>query len=257
MVIPVLEEVGRGVQALAEEVGRGMILLGQILRWIGRLKIRVRNTFQQMQAVGVNSLPVVLITGLFTGMVLALQGFTGFKRFGAESQVGAVVAISMTRELGPVLTGLIVAGRAGAAMAAQLGTMRVTEQIDALQTLAVNPVNYLAVPRFLAGLIMLPVLTVFADVVGILGGYLVCVGLLGASSTAYLRKTTDFLELNDIYGGLLKAAVFGMVIALVGCFQGFYTEGGAEGVGRATTRAVVIASMLILILDYFLTWALF
>ncbi|MBI2876913.1 MAG: ABC transporter permease [Candidatus Tectomicrobia bacterium] len=234
-----------------------MIILGQTLRWIGRLKIRARNTLQQMQVVGVNSLPVVLITGLFTGMVLALQSFTGFKRFGAESQVGAVVAISMTRELGPVLTGLIVSGRAGAAMAAQLGTMRVTEQIDALQTLAVNPVNYLVVPRFLAGLIMLPVLTVFADAVGILGGYIITVGFLGANSAAYLRLTTDFLELNDIYGGLLKAAIFGMVIAQVSCLQGFYARGGAEGVGRATTRAVVISSMLILILDYFLTWALF
>jgi len=171
--------------------------------------------------------------------------------------VGTVVALSMTRELGPVLTGLMVSGRVGASMAAELGTMRVTEQIDALITLATNPVKYLIVPRFIAATIVLPILTVLADIIGIAGGYLVSVELLGANPTVYMKKTIDFLELEDIYGGLLKAVVFGMIISIVGCYQGFFTRGGAEGVGRSTTRAVVMASMLILVSNYFITAFLF
>ena len=204
-----------------------------------------------------NSIPVVMITATFTGMVLALQSHTGFKRFNAESLVGTVVALSMTRELGPVLTGLIVAGRAGAAMAAELGTMRVTEQIDALATMAVDPVKYLITPRVFAGLIMLPVLTVLADMIGIIGGYLVAVRLLEANSGIYIRRTTQYLEVNDIMAGLMKAAVFGMLISAISCYKGFNAEGGAEGVGEATTSAVVISMMLILISDYFMTAFLF
>jgi phospholipid/cholesterol/gamma-HCH transport system permease protein len=210
-----------------------------------------------MEEVGVRSIPVVLITAVSTGMVLALQSHTGFKRFNAESLVGTVVALSMTRELGPVLTALIVAGRAGAAMAAELGTMRVTEQIDALSTMAANPIKYLVVPRLLAGMLMLPILTIFSDAVGIAGGYFVAVQVLNVNPVIYLRRTTDFLEYDDIYGGLLKAFVFGMIIATVSCYKGFNTQGGAEGVGKATTGAVVLSSMLILISDYFLTAMLF
>jgi phospholipid/cholesterol/gamma-HCH transport system permease protein len=195
----------------------------------------------------------VIITAAFTGMVLALQSYTGFKRFGAETMVGTVVALSVMRELGPVLTGLMVSGRVGSAMAAELGTMRVTEQIDALSTLATNPIKYLIVPRFLAGLIMLPILVAFADVIGILGGYLVSVTVLGTNPTLYIRRTWDFLELNDLYSGLIKALFFGMIIATISCYQGFSSEGGAEGVGRATTKAVVISSLTILICNYFIT----
>ena len=217
----------------------------------------MKNILKQMLDIGVNSLPVVLITAIFTGMVLALQSYTGFKRFGAEGLVGSVVALSMTRELGPVLTALIVTGRAGAAMAAELGTMRVTEQIDALETLATNPIIYLVVPRFFSGLIMLPCLTVIADIVGIIGGYFVTVIMLNANVTTYMRMTWDYLEMQDIYNGLIKACFFGAALSLIGCYKGFYATGGAEGVGKATTGAVVISFMVILISDYFLSAWLF
>jgi len=252
-----LETIGTKTLEFVEEVGRVGQLFGQTLKWLVRRPFRFRQALLQMEEVGANSIPVVLITATFTGMVLALQSYIGFKRFNAQTLVGTVVALSMTRELGPVLTGLIVAGRAGSAMAAELGTMRVTEQIDALETLATNPIKYLIVPRFLAGLVMLPMLTLVADAVGILGGYLVSVNMLGANPVVYWRRTFDFLELNDIYSGLLKAAVFGVIVSIIGCYKGFYTEGGAEGVGKATTGAVVISSMLILIADYFLTALLF
>jgi phospholipid/cholesterol/gamma-HCH transport system permease protein len=252
-----LEALGSRTIFFIEEMGRVATLLVQSLRWAVYPPLGLRNIFKQMEEVGVNSIPVVLITALSTGMVLALQSYNGFRRFNAESLVGTVVSLSMTRELGPVLTGLIVAGRAGAAMAAALGTMKVTEQIDALTTMAVNPVKYLIVPRVLAGLMMLPILTVFADVVGVGGGYFVAVSLLDVNPVVYMRRTYDYLELDDIFGGLLKAAVFGVIIATISCYKGFNTQGGAEGVGKATTGAVVISSMLILITDYYMTAMLF
>jgi len=230
-----------------------MIFSAKVLSWIFRPPLDVRNLLKQIEEVGIKSIPVVLITGAFTGMVLALQSYTGFKRFNAEAFVGTVVALSMTRELGPVLSGLMVSGRVGSAMAAELGTMQVTEQIDALYTLATNPIKYLIVPRFLAAVVIMPILTLFADVVGILGGYLVSVNLLGSNPTIYIRRTFDYLDLEDIYTGLLKSVVFGMIIAIIGCYQGFHTEGGAEGVGKATTKAVVMSSLLILIANYFIT----
>ena len=234
-----------------------MILFVQTIGWIFRPPWEGREILKQMEEVGVRSFPVVAITSAFTGMVLALQSYTGFKRFGAETMVGTVVALSMTRELGPVLTGLMVSGRVGSAMAAELGTMRVTEQIDALYTLATNPIQYLIVPRFLATTIMLPLLVIFADVIGILGGYLVSVQILGTNPTHYFRRTWDFLELNDFYSGLIKAVFFGMIIAMISCYQGFSTAGGAEGVGQATTKAVVSSSLIILISNYFITAILF
>lgn len=234
-----------------------MILFIQTLGWAFRPPLQGREILKQMEEVGVRSFPVVVITAGFTGMVLALQSYTGFKRFGAETMVGTVVALSVTRELGPVLTGLMVSGRVGSAMAAELGTMRVTEQIDALYTLATNPIKYLIVPRFLATLIMLPILVIFADIIGILGGYLVSTLILGTNPTLYFRRTWDLLELNDLYSGLLKAIVFGMIIATISCYQGFSTEGGAEGVGQATTKAVVVSSLTILISNYFITAFLF
>ncbi len=240
-----------------KEAGRVMVLFIQTLVWIFRPPLQGREVLKQMEEVGVRSFPVVVITAAFTGMVLALQSYTGFKRFNAESMVGTVVALSVTRELGPVLTGLMVSGRVGSAMAAELGTMRVTEQIDALYTLATNPIKYLIVPRFLAAMIMLPLLVIFADVIGMLGGYLVSVKVLGTNPTLYIRKTWDYLEFNDVYSGLLKALFFGMIVATISCYQGFSTEGGAEGVGRATTKAVVISSLAILISNYFITVFLF
>jgi len=223
------------------ESGRITILFGQTIILMFRPPLGMRQAFSQMEEIGVRSIPVVAITAAFTGMVLALQSFTGFKRFNAETLVGTVVALSVTRELGPVLTGLMVSGRVGSAMAAELGTMRVTEQIDALHTLATNPIKYLVVPRFLASLIMVPILVIFADVIGIMGGYFVSVEILGTNPTIYIRRTWDF----------------GMIMATISCYQGFYTEGGAEGVGKATTKAVVLSCLLILISNYFITALLF
>jgi phospholipid/cholesterol/gamma-HCH transport system permease protein len=252
-----LELLGNEIITFIEEMGLVAQLFGNAIKWLFRPPLRLQHIIAQMEEVGFNSIPVVLITASFTGMVLALQSYIGFKRFSAESLVGTVVSLSMTRELGPVLTGLMVAGRIGAAMAAELGTMRVTEQIDALVTLGVNPVKYLVVPRLVAGVMMLPLLAILSDILGVTGGYFVSVNMLGANPVVYLRRSTDFLKLNDIYSGLLKAAVFGGIIAIIGCYKGFYAEGGAEGVGKATTGAVVISCMLILITDYFLTALLF
>ena len=249
----ILNFIGLWVLKLLEESGRVMILFFRTLGLTFRPPFDLRGLLRQIERVGVNSIPVILITGAFTGMVLALQSYTGFKRFNAEAFVGTVVALSMTRELGPVLSGLMVSGRVGAAMAAELGTMQVTEQIDALYTLATNPIKYLIVPRFLASLIIMPILTVFAEAVGMLGGYAVSVYLLGSNPTIYIRRTYDYLDLEDIYIGLLKACVFGMIIAIIGCYEGFNTRGGAEGVGKATTRTVVMSSLLILIANYFIT----
>ena len=203
--------------------------------------------------IGYFSLPVVALTAIFTGMVLALQSYTGFSRFSAEGAVANVVVLSVTRELGPVLAGLMVAGRVGAAMAAEIGTMRVTDQIDALSTLSTNPMKYLVAPRLLAGTIALPLLVVVADILGVLGGFLISTVKLGFNPSNYLTRTMNFVETMDVASGLAKAAVFGFLIALMGCYQGYNSKGGAQGVGAATTAAVVAASILILAFDYVLT----
>jgi phospholipid/cholesterol/gamma-HCH transport system permease protein len=255
--VRIAEGIGERVYAMLLDLGDIFTLLVQVVSWIPRPPLELRNIVKQMEEVGVRSVPVVLVTAAFTGMVLALQSYTGFQRFGATSFVGTVVALSMTRELGPVFTGLMVSGRVGASIAAELGTMKVTEQIDALVTLATNPVKYLVVPRVVAATIVLPLLVVFADLVGILGGYFVSVYLLGANPYVYISKTYQFLLMKDIYTGLIKAAVFGTLIALISCHHGFVAEGGAEGVGRATTRAVVVSSMMVLISNYFMTSLMF
>ena len=217
----------------------------------------IRSLLREMVNIGYFSLPVVGLTAIFTGMVLALQSYTGFSRFSAESAVATVVVLSVTRELGPVISGLMVAGRVGAAMAAEIGTMRVTDQIDALVTLSTDPLRYLVLPRLLAGMITLPLLVVVADIIGVFGGYLVGVYKLGFNPQAYLNGTWQHLETNDVVSGLVKAAVFGLIVALMGCYQGYHSRGGAEGVGRATTYAVVAASILILVVDYLITAAFF
>jgi phospholipid/cholesterol/gamma-HCH transport system permease protein len=210
-----------------------------------------------LMEIGFYSLPVVALTALFTGMVLALQSYTGFSRFNAESAIASVVVLSVTRELGPVLAGLMVAGRAGAAMAAELGTMRVTDQIDALSTLSTQPMKYLVAPRLLAGIIALPLLVALADILGVMGGFIVATLKLGFNPNTYLISTFSNLQTQDVVSGLIKAAVFGFLIALMGCFNGYRSKGGAQGVGSATTSAVVSASILILALDYVLTQVLF
>lgn len=222
--------------------------------WIGiRPPYYPKLWLHQMIEIGYYSLPVVGMTAIFTGMVLALQSYTGFSRFNAETAIPNVVVLSLTRELGPVLAGLMVAGRIGAAMAAELGTMRVTEQIDALSTLSTNPYRYLVFPRILAGILMLPCLVAIADIIGVGGGYIVSIYKLGFNPANYLRNTVEFVEAQDIISGLIKAAFFGFLVALMGCYNGFHSKGGAQGVGKATTNAVVMASILILASNYILT----
>ena len=245
------------IERRLEEVGRFFLLLWRVLAWTPRPPYDWRELLRQMQRVGVDSVPVILLTAMFTGMVLALQTFNVLARFNAERYVGSLVALSMVRELAPVLGGLVIAGRCGSAMGAEIGTMRVTEQIDALEVMATDPVHYLMVPRVWATVLMLPLLIALGDAIGIYGGYLVSVVLMGANPVSYMANTFQFMDLQDLFSGLIKASFFGMLIAVIGCMKGFYTSGGAEGVGRATTRSVVLASISILISDFFLTKVLF
>lgn len=208
---------------------------------------------KQFIEIGFYSLPVVALTTLFAGMVIALQTYTGFAQFSAEGAVAMVVLVAVTRELAPVMAGLMVAGRIGAAMAAEIGTMRVTEQIDALTTLSTNPFKYLIVPRVVAGILMLPILVLIGDIIGICGGYMIGVSKLDFNASTYLMSTWEYLKPMDIISGLTKAGVFGFIITLLGCYNGFHSNGGAQGVGQATTNAVVSSSILILIFNYILT----
>ena len=252
-----LEKLGLMAQRFINVSGQMVIMLAQSVYYLFIPPYKLRNIFKQMEFVGVKSLFVVILTGAFTGMVLAMQSYNALKRFGAESLVGPTVALSMARELGPVLTALMVTGRAGSAMATELGTMRVTEQIDAMFTMGVNPVRHLVVPRIVAGLTMLPLLAVVTDFVGVVGGYLIGVKLLGINPGVYIGRTVDFVNVDDIMYGLTKSFFFGIIITLVASFQGFNTTGGAEGVGRAATNAVVLSCVLILISDYMLTSLMF
>ncbi len=247
----------RLLETFFQQMGRLAQLVGQVFLWTPRPPYDGGQLFLQMQRVGIHSVPVVLLTAMFTGMVMALQTFSVLARFNAEGYVGSIVALSMVRELAPVLGALMIAGRCGSAMGAELGAMRVTEQIDALEVLATNPVHYLVVPRVWATTLMMPLLIVLADALGIAGGYLVAVGLFGANPVTYIESSFQFMELSDVTSGLIKAAVFGFLVALISCQKGLDTGGGAEGVGRATTRAVVLASIAVLISDFFLTKILF
>lgn len=249
-----VSRVGRGSLGAIRSVGESTLLVGDLARLLVRSPfVSWRLLLEQCLQVGVQSIPVVVITGTFTGMVLAYQSAIAFGRFGAEELIGTVVSLSMVRELGPVLTGLMVAGRVGSSMAAELGTMRVTEQIDALRTLATDPVRHLILPRFLAGVLMLPCLVLFSDLLGVFGGGVIAVSVIGTNPVLYEERTLQFLTLDDIGIGLLKAAVFGAVLSLVGCFQGYTVKGGAREVGRAVTRSVVVSLILILVFDYLIT----
>ena len=252
-----LAAIGRVFLSFLEATGRLAIFAGVSVSHIVRPPFYPRLLLRQVIEIGYYSLPVVGLTAVFTGMVLALQSYTGFARFNAESAVATVVVLSITRELAPVLAGLMVAGRIGAAMAAEIGTMRVTEQIDALSTLSTNPYKYLVAPRLLAGFIMLPCCVLVADIIGVFGGYLISVHKLGFNPSVYIKNTWQFLEFMDVLSGLVKAAVFGFLIALMGCYHGYYSKGGAQGVGSATTNAVVSASILILGFNYLITEAFF
>ncbi len=245
------------LERLFRETGRVALIFWRVLLWTPRPPYDFAELLRQMVKVGVQSIPVVLLTALFTGMVMALQIYTVLVRFGAEGYVGSIVGLSMVRELAAVLGALMIAGRCGAAMGAELGTMRVTEQIDALEVLATDPVHYLVVPRVWATTLTLPLLIVLADGVGIWGGYFVSVIVMGANPVTYLDTTFQYMDRQDLTSGLIKAAVFGMLISVIGCAKGFHTSGGAEGVGRATTQAVVLASIAILIANFLLTKMMF
>ncbi len=247
------EAIGRQFIEFVKYSGGVSILMGQTLFWVPMPPLRKRQIFEQMSKIGVDSLPIVFLISMFTGMVLALQSAYQMQRFSAEMYIASLVAFSMTRELGPVLTALIVAGRVGASITAELGTMKVTEQIDALETLATNPIKYLVVPRFLALIVMLPILTVYSDIVGIFGGYIIGVYKLGISHAMYMKNTWQPLKYKDVLTGLIKSFFFGVIICIVACYEGMTADGGAEGVGRSTTRSVVVSFILIIASDCFFT----
>ncbi|MEP0710217.1 MlaE family ABC transporter permease [Parvibaculum sp.] len=249
--------IGRVVLATLAEIGALTRFVWLALTHIVRPPFFWRLIAQQMLRIGYFSLPVVALTAFFTGGALALQIYYGGNTFNSESIVATIVALGITRELGPVLGGLMVAGRVSAAIAAELGTMRVTEQIDALTTLSTNPHKYLVVPRVVAAVLTLPLLVFVADIIGVMGGFVVGTGSLDFNPGVYIKNTVDFLEADDVISGLIKAAVFGFIIAIMGCFHGFNSKGGAQGVGRATTNAVVTASILILAANYVMTSLLF
>lgn len=238
-------------------IGEVSLLLGQACKEMIRGRIDVRDLIQQMSFIGVSSIGIALMTSFASGAVIALYFSDFLQKYGVTSLIGAVVAMSMARELGPVLTGVVVAARAGSAIAAEIGTMKVTEQIDALRALAVNPVQYLVPPRLIAAIVMLPIVCLFADMSGIVGGYVIAVIVHGVPSATYPTGIREFLVPSDFYLGMFKTVVFGLIIAIVGCHQGLKTKGGATEVGRATTSAVVLSIVLIYISDFFLANALF
>jgi phospholipid/cholesterol/gamma-HCH transport system permease protein len=249
--------IGRATLLVLVHIGSLALFTAKALAAMVSPPIYTRLILSQMMRIGYYSLPVVGLTAFFTGGVLALQIYLGGNRFGAEAIVPQVVVLGITRELGPVIAGLMIAGRVAAAIAAEIGTMKVTEQIDALTTLATNPLKYLVVPRIVAAVISMPILTAIGDSIGVLGGYVVSVYSLDFNGSAYLKNTWDFAHSDDITSGLIKAAVFGFIVALLGCYNGFNSKGGAQGVGNATTNAVVSSSILILAADYVLTALLF
>lgn len=255
----VLAVLGRVFIGFVAAVGRVSVFTSNAVSAAFVPRYYPRIILRQMMEIGYNSLPVIGLTAIFTGAVLALQSYTGFSRenIGAEGSIANIVVLSITRELGPVLAGLMVAGRVGASMAAEIGTMRVTEQIDALSTLSTNPFKYLIAPRLIAGLLALPCLVLVADIIGVFGGYLVGIHKLGFNPSTYLQSTYEFFEAKDVISGLIKAAAFGFIVSLMGCYHGYNSKGGAQGVGQATTNAVVSASILILCFNYLITELLF
>ena len=245
-----IESIGRAVIRTLETLGGISELAWSVVRWTIRPPFRLQNLFVQLDFVGVGSIFIVLLTGVFSGMVFAHQSSRAFELFNAESLVGPTVALTLTRELAPVFSALMVTMRAVSAMCTELGTMRVTEQVDALETMAVNPVQYLLVPRVLAGLIMVPVLVMVFNTAGMAGAYLISVTIKGISAGTFISRTQQWLDPEDIAEGLIKGAVFGLAVTLIGCYKGYHASGGAKGVGQATTEAMVASAVSIFILDY-------
>jgi len=258
MLLNKLEElIGQSLIAFVKELGKVTILAGDSVRLIFMGKVRIKLTMEQMVKVGYESLPLALAASAFVGMVFAMQISTEFVRFGAGKFVGGIMAIAMARELGPALIGIVIAARVAASITAEIGTMQVTEQIDALKALGSNPVRYLVIPRFIACAAMLPILTILGDIVGFFGGYAVGVLVVHINPVEYLDTAQGLMKTWDIWGGLIKTLVFGMVIAIIACHKGLETKGGAKGVGAATTSSVVACLMSLFIINYFLSIAFF
>jgi len=253
MVIPLIDVVGKTTINICTSLGAFVLFLCKAIQVLFTTKLKISKLFYQMNRIGVESFSIIVLTGSFAGMVFALQSYIGFQRVGGEQFIGAVVALGMIRELGPVLSGLMVTGRAGSSIAAEIGTMAISEQIDALTTLRIDPFQYLIVPRILGGTIIMPFLTIFAMIFGVIGGYIICVHVLELSPEDYTSSIKSYVELSDVTGGLIKATAFGFILSWVGCYKGYRTLGGARGVGISTTQSVVTSSMLILISNYFLT----
>ena len=252
-VLAITENLGKFILTQTEAWGRSWIFLWRIIKGIFTPPFRFNLFLTQLFQIGVNSTLVIGLIGIFTGAVLAVQGEYTLAKFGATAFTGSAIALSLIRELGPVLTALMVIGRAGSAITAEIGIMRITEQIDALRSMAVDPIKYLMTPRFLAGLVAVPFLTSFFNVIGIFGGYVVAVGLLGLSSGTFISQMVDAVGLVDVYSGLIKSVAFGFIFGWVSCYKGYTCGFGAVGVNKATTQSVVTASVAVLIVDYFLT----
>ncbi|NQT29269.1 MAG: ABC transporter permease [Candidatus Saganbacteria bacterium] len=253
----VAENVGYKIEEILEEFGKVFSLAGQTLRDILRGRVDVKLVLTQMVKLGVDSLPLALVTATFVGMVFAVQIAYEFQLFGAGKYVGSVMALAIARELGPAITGIVVAARVAAAIAAELGTMKVTEQIDAIEALGASPVDYLVIPRFIAATLMLPLLTIFSILAAFFGGYAVAVYVVKINGSDYMATAQSFLSVWDIYGGLLKTVVFGMIIAIIACYKGLTTRGGAKGVGESTTSSVVTTLIILFIVNYFLSLLFF
>lgn len=257
MLLGAINMLGKQTIMLCNSFGRFTLFFLQSIKTFFTTRLKVGKLFAQIEHIGVNSLSISILTGTFAGAVFAFQSYIAVKRFGGEEFIGPAVSLALARELSPVLTGLMVTGRAGSAIAAEIGTMRITEQIDALRTLCIDTYQYLIVPRILASAIILPLLSLFTTICGVIGGYLISVNTLGLNGEEYIQGIKRYTELQDVTNGLIKAAFFGLILAWVGCYKGFYTTRGARGVGIATTQAVVIGSIMILIANYFLTALLF
>jgi phospholipid/cholesterol/gamma-HCH transport system permease protein len=257
LLIKLLDFIGDCSIRVCSLVGVFSLFLYASFKTLFTTRLQIKKMFYQMEQIGINSFLMSTITGAFAGAVLVIQTYKGFKQFGGEQFIGPVVALAMSRELGPVLSGFMVTGRSSSSIAAEIGTMRITEQIDALKTLRINVFQYLIVPRILAGTLVLPFLAIFCMIGGMVGGYMVAVNVIGINPEQFTSGIKELVEMFDIIGGLIKACIFGFILTSVGCFMGYYTSGGAQGVGIATTKSVVISSMLILVANYFLAVILF
>ena len=257
MIVQFVDLVGQATLKACNKVGEYGEFIAQTVLVMCTKRLKVHKLFVQMESIGVDSFLISVLTGVFAGAVMTLQAYYGFSKFGSENMIGPVVALSLTRELAPVLTGLMVAGRCGSGIAAEIGTMRITEQIDALETLCINVFQYLMVPRVLAGVIILPFLTMFSMFFGIVGGYVVYVYVYHLNPIDFIEGIKKMLEFSDIRGGLIKSSFFGFILTTIGSFFGYETRGGAKGVGLSTTQSVVVASIMILVSNYFLSTLIF